>query len=112
MALLDEPDPGRAAQLFCEADRTRKHFMGEEVHIRGIIEFSNDCRKDCLYCGLRKSNDQLFRYRMSLQGIFEAAREARRLDFQSVVLQSPTGDPQCPYIKNSKCVADYGANEG
>lgn len=66
----------------------RKIYMEDEVHIRAIIEFSNHCRKDCLYCGLRKSNDRLVRYRMSLEQIFQAAQEARRLDFRTVILQS------------------------
>jgi biotin synthase len=85
---LDEPDPEKVSRLYREADRTRKEFMGDEVHIRGIVEFSNTCRRDCLYCGLRKSNDRLFRYRMSPEAIFQAAGEARRLDFKTIILQS------------------------
>ncbi len=88
MAILDEREPGQVTQLHREADQTRKEFMGDEVHIRGIIGFSNHCRKENLYCGLRKSNDQLLRYRMTLEGIFEAGREAKRLDFKTVVLRS------------------------
>ena len=89
--LLDwllEPNPEKVAYLFREADRIRKVCMGDEVHIRGIVEFSNYCRRDCLYCGLRKSNDQIVRYRMSWDEIFQAAKEAERLDFKTVVLQS------------------------
>ncbi len=85
---LFEDDPEKTRSLFEAADRVRRENVGDEVHIRGIIEFSNYCRKDCLYCGLRKSNDRLFRYRMSLEQIYEAASEARRLDFKTVVLQS------------------------
>ena len=85
---LNEHDTDRVSSLFQEADRVRKAYMGDEVHIRGIIEFSNHCRKDCLYCGLRKSNDQLVRYRMSLEEIYQAAQETSRLDFRTVVLQS------------------------
>ncbi len=86
--LLNEPDPGEISNLFREADRVRKKFMGDEVHIRGIVEFSNYCKRDCLYCGLRKSNDQLFRYRMSLEEIFQAAWEAEKLNYKTVILQS------------------------
>ena len=88
VALLDEQDPNQVSRLYREADLTRREFMGDEVHIRGIVEFSNYCRKDCLYCGLRKSNDRLFRYRMSPEAIFQAAGEAKRLDFKTIVLQS------------------------
>lgn len=88
IAWLDEQNPGKISRLYEEANRIRKEFMGDEVHIRGIIEFSNYCRRDCLYCGLRRSNDRLFRYRMNLEAIFQAARGARRLDFKTVVLQS------------------------
>ena len=42
-----------------QADYIRKENVGDEVHLRGICEFSNFCRKDCLYCGLRKSNKRL-----------------------------------------------------
>lgn len=88
IAWLDELNPEKVSWLYREADRIRKEFMGDEVHIRGIIEFSNYCRRDCLYCGLRKSNDRLFRYRMNPEAIFQAAGEARRLDFKTIVLQS------------------------
>ena len=85
---LDEGDPEKISHLYREADRTREEFMGDEVHIRGIIEFSNYCRRDCQYCGLRKSNDRLFRYRMDPEAVIQAAGEARKLDFQTIVLQS------------------------
>ncbi len=85
---LDEQDPEKVSHLYRQADRTRKEFMGDEVHIRGIVEFSNYCRRDCLYCGLRKSNGRLYRYRMSPEAVFQAAGEARRLDFKTIVLQS------------------------
>ena len=58
----------------------RKVYMGDDVHIRGIIELFHHRRKDCLYCGLRKNNDRMVRYRMGLEEIFQAAQEAQRLD--------------------------------
>ena len=88
IAYLEEKDPGQVIQLYREADRVREDFMGDEVHIRGIIEFSNYCKRDCLYCGLRRSNNQLVRYRMTLEEIFLAARLARGLNFKTVVMQS------------------------
>jgi len=52
-----------------QADCVRKANVGDEVHLRGICEFSNFCRKDCLYCGLRRSNKKIPRYRMSPEEI-------------------------------------------
>ena len=43
-------------QLFYLADEKRKKYVGEEVHLRGLVEFSNFCRRNCLYCGLRRDN--------------------------------------------------------
>ena len=51
--------------------------VGDEVHLRGIVEFSNFCAQNCLYCGLRRDNHALVRYRMSLAEIVAAAKSAR-----------------------------------
>ncbi len=85
---LKTGDEAEITELFRKADETRKRYVGDEVHLRGIIEFSNYCTRDCLYCGLRRSNAVRFRYRMSIDEIFSAAREARELGFMTVVLQS------------------------
>ena len=53
-------------ELYRHADVIRKNHMGDEVFIRGIIEFSNICVNDCLYCGIRASNRAVARYVMSL----------------------------------------------
>lgn len=75
--------------LFKQAHRKRLEALGSGVHLRGIIEFSNYCRQDCLYCGLRRSNRALARYRMSPREILEAAEEAMKLHkFGTFVLQS------------------------
>ncbi|MBP2033606.1 biotin synthase [Clostridium algifaecis] len=75
-------------ELFKAADRVRKKYMGDEVHLRGIIEFSNICKRDCLYCGLRKSNSNIKRYRLMPNEIIELARKAVRYGYKSIVLQS------------------------
>ena len=85
---LRETGPKKLARLFKEADRARKKQCGDQVHLRGIIEFSNYCRRDCLYCGLRAGNRKLKRYRMSVNEIVAAARGAVRLGIPTVVLQS------------------------
>ncbi|MFA6599952.1 MAG: [FeFe] hydrogenase H-cluster radical SAM maturase HydE [Candidatus Omnitrophota bacterium] len=82
---LRREDP---AELFHRADRVRREHCGDEVHLRGLIEFSNCCARGCLYCGLRKFNDGLPRYRMSSEAIVAAARDARKLGYPTVVLQS------------------------
>ncbi len=75
-------------ELFHEADQVRRDEMGDGVHVRGLIEISNRCGKDCLYCGLRRSNRAVSRYRMTPDEIVQAAGEARALGYKTVVLQS------------------------
>jgi biotin synthase len=75
-------------RLFFAADRTRAQYVGDAVHLRGIIEFSNYCIKNCLYCGLRKDNSKLERYRMSPDEILEAAAVGVQAGIKTIVLQS------------------------
>ncbi len=75
-------------QLWKEADSVRRAHVGEKAHFRGIIEFSNICEKDCYYCGIRKSNEKVERYRMSLDEIKEGLAFIDKADYGSVVLQS------------------------
>lgn len=77
-----------ASALFAAADRVRRQHVGDEVHLRGIIEFSNCCQRNCRYCGLRRGNPDLKRYRMSADEIFEAALAACKLGYRTIVLQS------------------------
>lgn len=74
--------------LFDTADRVRKNEVGREVYLRGIIEFSNFCQRNCLYCGLRKDNDHLDRYRMTRDEILETARDIKATGISTVVMQS------------------------
>ena len=78
------------------ADRVRARVMGDGVHLRGLIEFSNICRMDCCYCGIRRSNRHVRRYRMTPEEIVAAAQGAGRLGYGSVVLQSGEGDALNP----------------
>jgi biotin synthase len=70
------------------ADGVRAASLGDEVHLRGIIEFSNYCRRNCLYCGLRRDNRKLRRYRLTPGEILAAARKAAGLGLPTIVLQS------------------------
>ncbi len=76
-------------QLLYEAARQVRHAVyGREVYLRGLIEFSNYCRNNCLYCGLRRGNSLCERYRLSEEEILECADKGHALGFRTIVLQS------------------------
>lgn len=75
-------------KLLREADKVRHDNVGDEVHLRGLIEFSNICRNNCLYCGIRRDNKLLQRYRMSEDELIETARRGAELGFKTIVMQS------------------------
>ncbi len=85
---LTETDPEVLRELWREADRIRKEHVGDEVHLRGLIEISNYCVRQCHYCGLRAGNRDLTRYRMTGEEILACALQARRLGYGTVVLQA------------------------
>ena len=87
IALLKLPGNYSAA-LYFAADRVRKQEVGNEIFLRGIIEFSNYCERNCLYCGLRKGNSGLSRYRMSEDEIIDTAHQIQETGIPTVVLQS------------------------
>ncbi len=74
--------------LFEFANEVREKYVGKHVYIRGIIEFSNYCFQNCLYCGLRRDNKNLNRYRMSLEEIIQRAHLIASFGIKTVVLQS------------------------
>ncbi len=69
------------------AVRTAREQFGLGIYIRGLIELSSYCRCDCLYCGLRRSNRQAERYRLTLDEVMECCKEGYRLGFRTFVLQ-------------------------
>lgn len=75
-------------ELFTKADAIRKQYVGDGVHLRGLIEFSNICKRTCFYCGLRNENHNLTRYRLSEDEIIEFAKHGAELGLKTVVLQS------------------------
>lgn len=85
VSLLSIPEP---APLFDAADQVRRKFVGDEVYLRALIEFSNYCKNDCLYCGIRRSNAAAQRYRLTPQEIIQTAQKAVGLGYKTVVLQS------------------------
>lgn len=80
-------------ELYQHADRIRSRSVGDEIFVRGIIEFSNECPNDCLYCGLRVSNEKIRRYAMSPDEIVAAAQSFRGSAQTTVVLQSGEHSP-------------------
>ncbi|MGN0852835.1 MAG: [FeFe] hydrogenase H-cluster radical SAM maturase HydE [Kiritimatiellia bacterium] len=83
--ILRAPD---AHALFEAAYRRKCALQGKVVALRGLVECSNVCAKDCLYCGIRRGNGKVKRYRMSADEIVEAAAWAAENGYGSVVLQS------------------------
>lgn len=76
------------SELFALADEVRKTHVGDEVYLRGLIEFSNICKQHCQYCGLRCENSNLERYRLSEENIINSAKLAKELGLKTIVLQS------------------------
>ena len=93
--------------LFSLADKVRRENVGDEVHLRGLIEFSNICHCFCKYCGLRCENKELDRYRILPDDIVKYAQKAVEMGYKTVVLQSGedafyTREVLCDIIKRIK----------
>lgn len=79
-------------RLFAAADQVRAKNVGEAVHLRGLIEFSNICRQNCFYCGLRRDNAGIRRYRLEPDTILAFAAKAKAYGYKTLVLQSGEDD--------------------
>ena len=86
-ALIVGRTPELAGYLFELARKERHLHYGHDVYVRGLIEFTNYCRNDCLYCGIRKSNPHVSRYRLSEEHILDCCRIGYDLGFRTFVLQ-------------------------
>lgn len=86
-ALIVGRTPELAGYLFELARKERHLHYGHDVYVRGLIEFTNYCRNDCLYCGIRKSNPNVSRYRLSEEQILDCCRIGYDLGFRTFVLQ-------------------------
>lgn len=73
--------------LFAAADAVRREHYGTDVFLRGLIEFTNVCQNDCYYCGIRKSNAQAQRYRLTQEQILQSCENGYRMGFRTFVLQ-------------------------
>ena len=78
-------------RLFALADDVRKKYVGDEIHLRGLVEFSNICKRQCTYCGINCNISNLTRYIMSVDEIVETAGNVVEAGFGTIVLQSGDG---------------------
>lgn len=74
-------------ELKAKADAVRRSIFGDKVYIRGLIEFTNYCKNDCFYCGIRHGNNKSHRYRLSKEQILDCCRDGYGLGFRTFVLQ-------------------------
>lgn len=81
-----------AGDFFKKADILRRSRLGNVVHLRALVEFSNFCKKQCLYCGINAKNTKVKRYRLSAQEIIKTAKYASETGFRTIVLQSGEDD--------------------
>ena len=86
-ALLTCRDPDVLSYLYAQAREVALANFGNNIYIRGLIEISNCCRNNCYYCGIRKGNIQVERYRLSRETILDCCRQGYKLGFRTFVLQ-------------------------
>ncbi|NPV52816.1 MAG: [FeFe] hydrogenase H-cluster radical SAM maturase HydE [Firmicutes bacterium] len=87
-ALLQAEPGDQTWTLFSLADEVRARYVGDEVHLRGLVEFSSYCARNCAYCGLRRDNRKLRRYRIAPDEIVDIAEYGATLGYKTIVLQS------------------------
>ena len=87
IALIQGRTDALAAFVFSKARKVRHHYYGHDVYIRGLIEFTNYCKNDCCYCGIRKSNSNAERYRLTKDQILGCCQAGYKLGFRTFVLQ-------------------------
>ncbi len=105
--LVDAFSPEAADYAARKALLTKKSVYGNSIYIRGLIEISNICKNDCLYCGIRASNSNAARYRLTCGDILSSCRMGYELGFRTFVLQGGedmhyTDDVMCSIITDIK----------
>lgn len=100
MDLLENMTEDDRKYLIEVAHKTRVKNYGNKVFMRGLIEFTNYCKNDCMYCGIRKSNRRAERYRLSLEDILLVCEEGNRLGYKTFVLQGG----EDPYFTDDRVV--------
>ena len=99
--LIDLRTPEAAALLAERADAVRRSIYGNAVFVRGLIEISNICKNDCLYCGIRRSNQNIERYRLDPDTIVACARDGYEYGYRTIVLQG--GEDTTYYTDDVLC---------
>lgn len=103
--LLESTNQELNALLAAAADKTRRQSYGDAVYIRGLIEFTNYCKNNCYYCGIRAGNCKAQRYRLSQEQILRCCAEGYELGFRTFVLQGG----EDPYFTDDKVCHIVGA---
>jgi biotin synthase len=85
---LRETDEARLETLWAAADDARRRYVGDAVHLRGLVEISNYCVRGCTYCGIRGANRGVERYRLSADVVLDCARRAVAFGYGTLVMQS------------------------
>jgi len=87
LRIIETEDREEIESLYAQARKTREEHYGKSVYFRGLVEFTNYCKNDCYYCGIRRSNANIERYRLSPDDILECCRAGDKLGFKTFVLQ-------------------------
>lgn len=98
--LLDNISKDEQQYLWDKADEVRKENYGNKVYIRGLIEFTNYCKRDCVYCGIRRSNAKTSRYRLTKEEILNCVDTGDALGYKTFVLQGG----EDPFFTDEKLV--------
>ncbi|MDI6617445.1 MAG: [FeFe] hydrogenase H-cluster radical SAM maturase HydE [Clostridiales bacterium] len=98
--MLDNMEDDSFKYLMERADETRLRYYGRSVYMRGLIEFTNYCRRNCMYCGIRGSNKKAERYRLTEDQILDTCKTGYKLGYRTFVLQGG----EDPYFTDDKIV--------
>lgn len=103
VGLLSSDNQEGIRYLFNQAHQLAQSIYGNKIFIRGLIEISNHCKNDCLYCGIRRSRPDVHRYRLTKEEILECCQQGHELGFRTFVLQGGedawfTDDRMCDIV--------------
>ncbi len=98
--LIDNRTPELAEYIFEQARETSKEYYGNSIYIRGLIEYTNYCKQNCYYCGIRCENRNVTRYRLSKEEILDCCEAGYDLGFRTFVLQGG----EDPYFTDERMV--------
>ena len=87
VTLLDAKD-NDIELIYNKSAEIKNKYIGNKVYLRGLVEYSNKCRKNCLYCGIRLGNNKVSRYTVGEEEVVQAAKYIKELGYGSMVLQS------------------------